>query len=44
MIKKVKNITGIALFVFLVVGGLVAPFFYTPHYDTSYGPYVNFML
>ena len=44
MIKKVKNITGIALFMFLIIGGLVAPFFYAPTYDISYGPYVNFML
>jgi len=30
MIKKIKETTGIALFAFLIVGGMVAPFFYTP--------------
>lgn len=44
MIKKAKNIAGIALFAFLIIGGMVGPFFYTPTYDIGYGPFVNYML
>ena len=44
MIKKIKNIAGIALFMFLIVGGMVGPFFYTPTFDMQQGPYVNYML
>jgi len=34
MIKKIKEVAGIALFVFLIVGGMVGPFFYTPQQQT----------
>lgn len=44
MIKKAKNIAGITLFMFLIIGGMVGPFFYPATYDIGYGPYVNFML
>lgn len=44
MIKKAKNIAGITLFAFLIIGGMVGPFFYTPTYEMGFNPHVNFML